>query len=123
MCAANPFSLKRLRMDKNRFEEETQLLLEEDSRPKKGRGRWVLVLLILGGLSYGGYRWWRVARPAAADATTAQPEGGGRGRGGRGRGGGGGRPAVVTITARKSDMPVYLRGLGTVTAFNTVTVR
>src|SRR5262249_305155 len=110
-------------MDKNRFEEETQLLLEEDSRPKKGRGRWVLVLLILGGLSYGGYRWWRVARPAAADATTAQPEGGGRGRGGRGRGGGNGRPAVVTITARKSDMPVYLRGLGTATAFNTVTVR
>jgi multidrug efflux system membrane fusion protein len=111
-------------MDKNRFEAETQLLLEEDSRPKKGRGRWVFVLLILGGLSYGGYRWWRVARPAAADATTAQPTdaGGGRGRGGRGRGGGG-RPAVVTITARKSNMPVYLRGLGTATAFNTVTVR
>src|SRR5215467_13700711 len=109
-------------MDKNRFEEETQLLLEEDSRPKKGRGRWVLVLLILGGLSYGGYRWWRVARPAAADATTQPTEGGGRGRGGRGRGGGG-RPAVVTITARKTDMPIYLRGLGTVTAFNTVTVR
>jgi multidrug efflux system membrane fusion protein len=109
-------------MDKNRFEAETQLLLEEDSRPKKGRGRWILVLLILGGLSYGGYRWWRVARPAAADATTQPTEGGGRGRGGRGRGGGG-RPAVVTITARKSDMPVYLRGLGTATAFNTVTVR
>ena len=112
-------------MDKNRFEEETQLLLEEDSRPKKGHGRWFLVLLILGGLSYGGYRWWRVARPAAADASAAQPtdNGGGRGRGGRGRGNGGGRPAVVTITARKSDMPVYLRGLGTATAFNTVTVR
>jgi multidrug efflux system membrane fusion protein len=110
-------------MDKNRFEAETRLLLEEDSRPKKGRGRWILVLLILGGLSYGGYRWWRVARPAAADATTAQPtDAGGRGRGGRGRGGGG-RPAVVTITARKSNMPVYLRGLGTATAFNTVTVR
>jgi multidrug efflux system membrane fusion protein len=109
-------------MDKNRFEAETQLLLEEEARPKKGRGRWILVLLILGGLSYGGYRWWRVARPAAADATTQPTEGGGRGRGGRGRGGGG-RPAVVTITARKSDMPVYLRGLGTATAFNTVTVR
>jgi membrane fusion protein, multidrug efflux system len=109
-------------MDKNRFEAETQLLLEEEARPKKGRGRWILVLVILGGLSYGGYRWWRVARPAAADATTQPTEGGGRGRGGRGRGGGG-RPAVVTITARKSDMPVYLRGLGTATAFNTVTVR
>ena len=31
-----------------------------------------------------------------------------------------GPAGVVTITARKSNMPVYLRGLGTATAFNTV---
>jgi len=113
-------------MDKNRFEEETQLLVEEDTRRAKkgGAGRFILVLLILGGLGYGGYRWWSVAKPAAADATNQSAEGGGgRGRGGRGRGGGNGRPAVVTITAAKKDMPVYLRALGTVTAFNTVTVR
>jgi multidrug efflux system membrane fusion protein len=112
-------------MDKNRFEEETQLLLEEESHArKKGKGRWVLLLLILGGLGYGGY-WWRVAKPSTADAANAQPDnGGGRGRGGRGgRGGGNGRPAVVTVAAKKVDMPVFLRALGTVTAFNTVTVR
>jgi multidrug efflux system membrane fusion protein len=111
-------------MDKNLFEEETQSLLEESKAPKKGKGRWLLVLLILGGLSYGGYRWWASANPksAAADATNAPDSGGGRGRGRRG-GGGGGRPAVTVMPARKTNMPVYLRGLGTVTAYNTVTVR
>jgi multidrug efflux system membrane fusion protein len=113
-------------MDKHRFEEETQLLLDDSKAPKKSKGRWLLVLLILGGLSYGGYRWWTSANPksAAADATNTQPDGGGgRGRGRGGRGGGGGRPAVTAISARKTNMPVYLRGLGTVTAYNTVTVR
>jgi membrane fusion protein, multidrug efflux system len=113
-------------MEKNRFEEETQLLLDESKASKKGKGRWIIVLLILGGLSYSGYRWWTSANPksAAADATNAQPDGGGgRGRGRGGRGGGGGRPAVTVIPARKTNLPVYLRGLGTVTAYNTVTVR
>jgi multidrug efflux system membrane fusion protein len=113
-------------MDKNRFEEETQLLLEDEAKSsKKGKGRWVLLLIILGGLVYGGY-WWRTTKTAAADAPTAQTDNGGggrgRGRGGRG-GGGGGRASVVTVAAKKVDMPVYLRALGTVTAFNTVTVR
>lgn len=31
--------------------------------------------------------------------------------------------AVVAATARRGDMPVFLQGLGTVTAFNTVTVK
>jgi multidrug efflux system membrane fusion protein len=116
-------------MDKNRFEEESKLLLMSEqvsSRPgKKAKGRWFLILLILSALGYGGYRLWRTSRLAAADATTARTtdNAGGRGRGGRNGRGAGGRAAVVTIPARKLDMPVYLRGLGTAVASNTVTVR
>jgi membrane fusion protein, multidrug efflux system len=118
-------------MDTNRLENESRLLLEEDERnrsSKKGIGRLIVWLVVLGALSYGGYyAWGRWVKPAAADATASQPNtGGGKGGGKGGRGGGrgfAGRPAVVTIAARKTDMPVYLRGLGTATAYNTVTVR
>jgi multidrug efflux system membrane fusion protein len=117
-------------MDKNRFEEESKLLLmseQESRRPgRRARGRrWLLILIVLGGLGYGGYRLWRTSRLAAADATTARTSDntGGRGRGGRNGRGAGGRAAVITIPARKVDMPVYLRGLGNAVASNTVTVR
>src|SRR5215831_19298273 len=116
-------------MDKNRFEEESKLLLiseQESRRPgRRARGRWLLILIILGGTGYGGYRLWRTSRLAAADATTARTSDntGGRGRGGRNGRGAGGRAAVITIPARKVDMPVYLRGLGNAVASNTVTVR
>src|SRR5262245_44399538 len=116
-------------MDKNRFEEESKLLLiseQESRRPgRRARGRWLLILIILGGIGYGGYRLWRTSRLAAADATTARTSDntGGRGRGGRNGRGAGGRAAVITIPARKVDMPVYLRGLGNAVASNTVTVR
>ena len=117
-------------MDTNRSEQDTRFLLdleEERKSPAKKGGaiRGILFLLALVALTYGGYRaWGRWVKPAAADGTAAQPAGGG-GRGGRGgRGGGGfGRTAVITTAARKMDMPVYLRGLGTATAYNTVTVR
>src|SRR5437773_700044 len=100
-------------MDTNRFEEDSKMLLASEDAARKGKGRWVsrlVFLIIVGGLAYGGYRWWRSAKPAAADATNQTPDAGGRGRGGGrgGRGGGGGRAAVVTIPARKTDMPVYL---------------
>jgi multidrug efflux system membrane fusion protein len=115
-------------MDKNRFEEESKLLLiseQESRRPgRRAKGRLLLILIILGGIGYGGYRLWRTSRLAAADATTARTSDntGGRGRGGR-NGRGAGRAAVITIPARKVDMPVYLRGLGNAVASNTVTVR
>ena len=116
-------------MDTKRFEEDTRLLLDldEDTKQpaKKGIGGKIVFLLVLGALTFGGYyAWGRWVKPAAADATATQPAGGGGGRGGRGGGRGAfGRPAVITTAARKVDMPVYLRGLGTVTAYNTVTVR
>src|SRR5499427_2500685 len=116
-------------MNTNSLNEETRLLLDSENEPqqsaKKKSGRWFLALIVVGAISYGGYRvWGRTAKPADA-VNTQNGDTGGRGRGGRGgRGGGaGGRAAVVTVPARKIDMPVYLRGLGTAAASNTVTVR
>src|SRR6266481_4756124 len=112
-------------MDTNRFDEESRLLvdLEEDSkRPaKKGVVRRIFFVLMLAGLSYATYyAWGHWVKPAAADATAAQPAGGNGGRGGRGGGRGAfGRPAVITVAARKMNMPIYLRGLGTASAYNT----
>src|SRR5262245_2308106 len=102
-----------IRMETNRLEQESALLLELEERhrsTKKGVGRWLVAMVVVGALGFGGYRLWRSAKSAAADATTQSAESGGRGRGGRGGGrGAGGRTAVVAVAARKVDMPVYLR--------------
>src|SRR5438093_10359950 len=83
--------------------------------------RWLLFLIVIVTTTYGAYLLWgRSSRQTAAAASPAQARNG-RGRGGAGVGGRG--AAVVTATARKMDLPVYLRALGTVAAANTVTVR
>jgi multidrug efflux system membrane fusion protein len=90
------------------------------SGKSKKRGLiWVVFLLIVAGVA--GYAVWRAGQPN----TTPRGQGGG----GRGFGGGGGRgaalgpvPVVVTKVAR-SSIPVYLNGLGNVTAYYTVTVK
>jgi multidrug efflux system membrane fusion protein len=88
-------------------------------KPKKRGLVWVLFLLIVAGVA--GFAVWRAGHPAAATK--------GPGGGGGGFGGGGGRgaalgpvPVVVTKVAR-SSIPVYLNGLGNVTAYYTVTVK
>jgi multidrug efflux system membrane fusion protein len=89
--------------------------------PVKSKKRgliWVVFLLIVAGVA--GYAVWRAGQPVTAP----------RGQGGGGGGGfGGGRgaalgpvPVVVTKVAR-SSIPVYLNGLGNVTAYYTVTVK
>src|SRR5437667_9515932 len=119
-------------MDTDRIEEEARLLHDPDEdtnrSQQKGAGRWILSLLVLAGFSYFiYYAWGHWVKPAAADATPAQSAAaGGGGRGGRGGGAGGvglRGAAVVTIAARRVDMPVYLRGLGTAAPHNTVVVR
>ena len=47
----------------------------------------------------------------------------GKGSAGGGAGGAGYAVPVVVATTQRGDLPVYFNGLGTVTAFNTVTVR
>ena len=70
--------------------------------------RWLVLLIIIVGAAY----WLRTrSTSASAPAATAAA-----------------RPSappipVVVAAVRQGDMPVYLTGLGTVTAFNTVTVR
>ena len=52
-------------MDTNRFEEDSKMLLASEDAARKGKGRWVsrlVFLIIVGGLAYGGYRWWRSAK-------------------------------------------------------------
>jgi len=91
-----------------------------DRPPKSRWWIWALLLvLVLGGVWY--YR-------GSQDKAQAQnPPGQGTGAAGTkgGKGAGGGVPAVpvVVATAQKGDLPVYFNGLGTVTAYNTVTVR
>jgi multidrug efflux system membrane fusion protein len=82
------------------------------------KGRWWVWLLLLV-IVAGGY-WYYRGRNSQADAAAA----GGKGPGGAGMGAPGGFVVpVVVATATKGDLPVFLNGLGNVTAFNTVTVR
>jgi multidrug efflux system membrane fusion protein len=71
----------------------------------------IVAVVVLAALAVGGYFGvTRLLHPAAAAA------------GGRGRGGGGPVPVVIAPVT-KGDMSLYLNGLGTVTAYNTVTLR
>ncbi|KAA1179517.1 efflux RND transporter periplasmic adaptor subunit [Rhizobium tropici] len=102
--------------------------------------RVVVWLAVIGAVGYGAYaardRWLGPAEKllgyqnAAAPAEQAQGErrGGGRGQGG----GGGGRRSlsqfsgpvpVLAADAKTADVPVYIDGVGSVKALNTVTVR
>jgi membrane fusion protein, multidrug efflux system len=82
----------------------------EAGKPKKSGWLWVLVLIVLAG---GGYYYYK-SRPSseskAAPAPGAKPAALG--------------PVSVAVTqALKQNVPYYLSGLGSVTAFNTVTVK
>jgi membrane fusion protein, multidrug efflux system len=77
---------------------------------------WVLFLLIIAGIA--GYAVWRAGHPVAR-----QRGQGGGGRGGPGAGGNLGPVPVVVSKVTRSSIPVYLNGLGNVSAFYTVTVK
>jgi membrane fusion protein, multidrug efflux system len=88
------------------------------ARTSKKRGLlWFVFLLIIVGVA--GYAVWRAGQPTAPQRGQG---GGAAGRGG-GRGGALGSLPVVVANATHSSIPVYLNGLGNVTAFYTVTVK
>ena len=82
----------------------------EYETPRRGRSHawvWVLCLLLL---AAGTYFAWRHFVGQQAEATKGRPDANRT-------------IPVVTATARKADMNLYLNGLGTVAALNTVTIR
>ena len=84
--------------------------MEPIARARGGRRRWpwLLAVVLLAGVGYGLHATSATRQPASAEPA-ARPAG----------------PAVpVSVaTAREGDLPVYLTGLGSVTAFNTVSVK
>jgi multidrug efflux system membrane fusion protein len=84
------------------------------------KSRWWFWVLVIAVVVLGGW-YYRNSRNASPAADAAAPGAPSKGRGGFSPG----NPVVpvVVATAQHGDLPVYFNGLGTVTAFNTVTVR
>ena len=84
--------------------------------------RALVVLILLGLVGGGGYWWWH-----SHNQGTEQVAQNGSGRGsGRGRRSGGDPSTPVPVLAassEKKDVPIYLDALGTVQAFNLVSIR
>ena len=81
---------------------------------EKRRNRWWVWLVLLTVAAGGGYLWF--LRPAAGQSQDKKGKNGEPSAKGR-------AVPVVAVAARRGDVPVYINGLGTVTALNTVTVR
>jgi multidrug efflux system membrane fusion protein len=84
-------------------------------KPKKRGLIWVVFLVII--LAVAGYAVWRAGQPGLVQ----QPQNQGKGK--KGPGGGLGPLPVIVAKAAAKAVPVYLNGLGNVTAFYTVTVK
>ena len=81
------------------------------ARKTRAWGRWAWGLAIAALLGVGGYEF--AARGRGAGRDPAAPGGPREGR----------AQPVAVVAARRGDVPIDLRGLGSVTAFNTVSVR
>ena len=87
-----------------------------------GKSHWWLWVLIAAAMALGIW-YFRGSRNASQASDSAAPSAPGKGRAGAGAAMGNFTVPVVVAAAQHGDLPIYFNGLGTVTAFNTVTVR
>src|SRR6202158_879442 len=92
--------------------------VRREPESKGHRWLWIVALAALIGV---GFWYFRGSRASTEAQGPAAPGGSGKGQGRQGAGAF--VVPVVVATAQRGDLPVYFNGLGTVTAFNTVTVR
>jgi multidrug efflux system membrane fusion protein len=90
-------------------------------RTPEAKSRWWLWLIVLAIVVGAGVWYFKSKGSTEAQGPAGAPQGGKGGRPGQGMPGQ--AVPVVVATAQRGDLPVYFNGLGTVTAFNTVTVR
>jgi len=98
--------------------DRTGIPIRDSARASSSRSHWWIWLLVVAIVAGG---WWYL-RSRGGQGSSAAAEAAGNNPGN------GGQPSnmavpVVVATAHRGDLPVYFNGLGTVTAFNTVTVR
>src|SRR5215467_9311821 len=107
---------------------ESKLQLEQIAAKKPSLVKRLIGFVLVIGIAYAAYAYRNdllnmVKKPAATDAAANPGDASAGGRGGRGGRGGFGVTTVVAYAAKAVDMPVYLRGLGTVTPYANVTVK
>src|ERR1700682_3295847 len=89
------------------------------AEPRRRGWLWVLIVVVVAAL---GYWYFRGPKASTEAQGPAAPGGSAKGQGRQGSGAGGFAVPVVDATAQPGDHPVHFNGVGTVTAFNTVTV-